>query len=298
MEPKKKPLKKKRLLGNKPVVKKKLLTRFRTRVRSRHPTHDPLRTQLPLLPFRSIVRLGSTTIKAVDSIKKFIECNTVQAIKNSANKLLMKQCFDRDTVRSATWIHTSLCSKQEFDAWFTDDRFPLVSKSLNGSRGRGNRLHKTRDELNTFLTNHTGNLVNYIFEKFHDYSREYRLHVTKEGCFYTCRKMLKSDTPEDKRWFRNDSNSSWIMEENPAFDKPVNWNAIITECVKALVAVGLDVGACDVKVQSAKDKKGNARKEPEFIVIEINSAPSFGTVTLAKYLTIIPEILQGKRNAQ
>jgi hypothetical protein len=107
--------------------------------------------------------------------------------------------------------------------------------------------------------------------------------------------MLKNGTPEDKRWFRNDSNSTWIMEENPAFDKPVNWNTIIAECVKALNAVGLDVGACDVKVQSAKNKKGTQRTNPEFIVIEINSAPSFGAITLKKYVERLPAILMAKK---
>lgn len=277
---------------------KKQFTRFRVRVRSRHPSHSPLRKQLPLLPFRSIVRLGSTTIKAVDSTKKFIECNTVQAIKNSANKLLMKTCFQNSNVRTAAWIRGTE-SDENIISW---SKHPCgkfracVSKSLNGSRGRGNKLHETEESLNIFLSGHT-NRANYIFEVFHDYTREYRLHVTKDGCFYTCRKMLKNETPEDKRWFRNDSNSTWIMEDNAAFDRPTTWNAIVAECVKALNAVGLDVGACDVKVQSAKDKKGNARQTPEFIVIEINSAPSFGTVTLQKYLQIIPNILQGNRAA-
>jgi type I restriction enzyme S subunit len=35
-------------------------------------------------------------------------------------------------------------------------------------------------------------------------SREYRLHVTADGCFYACRKMLKADAEE--RWYKNDSN--------------------------------------------------------------------------------------------
>ena len=49
-------------------------------------------------------------------------------------------------------------------------------------------------------------------------------------CIYTCRKVLKNDTPENQRWFRNDSNSAWYLETNPKFDKPVNWDSIIDEC--------------------------------------------------------------------
>lgn len=270
---------------------KKQFTRFRPRVRSRHPSHNPLRTQLPLLPFRSIIRLGSTTIKDTDSQKNFVLCNSVDAIRNSSSKLLMKRCFAASGVKSALYY-----TLQDFLSPTLDRSklFPCVIKSHMGSRGRGNYLINSQEELNSWLTGHA-NHSNYIVEKFHDYSREYRLHVTKDGCFYTCRKMLKNETPDDKRWYRNDSNSVWIVENNPQFDKPSNWDTIVAECVKALNAVGLDVGACDVKVQSAKDKKGRVRPTPDFIVIEINSAPSFGEGTLQRYLEVIPQILKDKK---
>lgn len=283
----KKPLKKKKLSTQQPI--KKAITRFRPRVRSRHPSHDPLRDQLPLLPFRSIVRLGSTTVKPVDSQRRFVLCNSVEAIRNSANKLRMKQCFQQAGVKTAAWVR--LTDKDGVNGM----EMPVVIKSHMGSRGRGNTLIQTLEEMQAW--NKGRDLNNYIMEKFHDYSREYRLHVTRDGCFYTCRKMLKNETPDDKRWFRNDSNSVWIVESNPQFNKPSNWNAIVAECVKALNAVGLDVGACDVKVQSAKDKKGNIRPNPEFIIIEINSAPSFGEGTLQQYLDIIPKILKAKNNS-
>ena len=83
------------------------------------------------------------------------------------------------------------------------------------------------------------------------------------------------------------------MENNPLFDKPANWNVVVTECVKALNAVGLDVGAIDLRIQSAKDGQTN-RKNPEFIVLETNSAPSFGERTLEMYLQEIPKILKRK----
>ncbi len=199
----------------------------------------------------------------------------------------MKQCFSVAGVKTANW--TPLTDKDRLNSL----KFPVVSKSLTGSRGRGNILHKTLEQFQRWAKG-VADTGNYIVEEFHDYVREYRLHVTRDGCFYTCRKMLKSETPEKDRWYRNDSNSTWILEDNDQFDKPSNWKQIVAECVKALVAVGLDVGACDVKVQSAKDGKGRIRPNPEFIVIEINSAPSFGNVTLTKYLEEIPKILKAK----
>jgi hypothetical protein len=106
--------------------------------------------------------------------------------------------------------------------------------------------------------------------------------------------MLKSDVPKEQRWFRNDKNSVWIVEENEQFDKPINWNDIVDDAVKALVSVGLDVGALDVRVQSAKDGDGNTIKNPKWIIIETNSAPGLADVGLQKYVDIIPQLISEK----
>lgn len=289
------------------------MSKFRIRIRSRHPSHDPLRELLPLASKRAIVRLGSTT--PTPTGRQFIEVNTVQSIQNSANKLLMKQCFQREEVRTAQWwvIDNEPESPDAQIFWENGDPnggqgivdhsqlpFPIVAKHVYGSRGTGNYLIKSVEELERWIPGKT--LRNYIFEKYYSYNREYRLHVTQEGCFYTCRKLLRKDTPADKRWFRNDSNSNWIVEENPSFDRPVNWEAIVTESVKALNAVGLDFGAVDVKVQSASKeskKKGTVvRDNPDFIIIEINSAPAFGEITLERYLERIPMIINSKIPAE
>jgi glutathione synthase/RimK-type ligase-like ATP-grasp enzyme len=248
------------------------------------------------LPFRTVVRFGSTW--AGDD-KNRVECNSVEAVKNSASKLRMKQAFQAANVITADWFQTNgetmIYKNGEATILNLPDLpWPIVAKSLFGSRGRGNYLLQSLQEYHQWVRNK--DVDNYIFEKYYDYNREYRLHVSANGCFYTCRKVLKNDTPEEDRWFRNDSNSNWIVEENPLFDKPVNWNAIVAESVKALQAVGLDVGAIDVKVQSAKDSKDRVRQDPKFIILETNSAPSFGKITLEKYAREIPQILLRKAN--
>ena len=283
------------------IVKNRSL--FRPMIFTRHPTHSILRANhknLGLLAFRSVVRLGSTTdiLDTVTNGGERIECNTIQAVKNSSNKLLMKQCFNKNNVKTADWwttIDGEFFYEPDLEGMLLkgDLKFPVVAKHIFGSRGRGNTLINSEEELTNWIKNK--NISEYIFEKFYNYNREYRLHVTEEGCFYTCRKMLRKDTPEDKRWFRNDSNSNWIVEENPDFDKPVNWNNIITESVTALKAVGLDFGAVDLRIQSSKDNKGKTRENPDFIVVEINSAPSFGEITAKKYIEEIPKILKRKK---
>jgi D-alanine-D-alanine ligase-like ATP-grasp enzyme len=167
-----------------------------------------------------------------------------------------------------------------------------LAKKIYGFKSKGMIKLNSQEELEEFIKN--TNLYGYYIEQFHNYFREYRLHVTKDVCFYGLRKMIKEDTPEDKRWFRNDSNCIWILEENPSFDKPVNWDKIEKDCVKALEAVELDIGCFDVKVQSSTTPNGEKRLEPLYILIEVNSAPSMGEITIKKYKKAIPKLLMKK----
>jgi glutathione synthase/RimK-type ligase-like ATP-grasp enzyme len=258
-------------------MKKKIL-----RVFSRHPSHNPLREKRILLPALTALRLGSET----EGILKYdVEINSVAAIKNSASKLLMKNCFKEQSVRTAVWIFPK--NAEDVTDFVNEVEFPIVMKRHNGSRNEGNTLIRTSEQLSQWLVNNT--LSRFIVEKYHPYQREYRLHVTTEGCFYTCRKVLKLDTPDDKKWFRNDSNSNWVKEDHELFNKPSNWDDIVSESVKALTSVGLDIGAIDVRVSNEKREGA-----PSFIILETNSAPSFGEVTLERYLSIIPKIVQNK----
>ena len=269
------------------------------RIYSRNPSHSILRAKnqtLPLLPFRSVIRLGSST----ESDGR-LEINTVEAVKNSASKLLMKQKFTEAGVKTANWYTFSnylFYPNGDLTLGGTDQtrgietiEYPIVAKSLFGSRGIGNTKINNQEELEAWLPNK--NLNNYIFEKFVKMTREYRLHVTKFGCFYTCRKLVKNDAPEDT-WQKHDDVCNWVLEENPSFKKPKNWDAIVADCIKAKDALGLDICAFDVGVQGAKD--GVERENPEWIIFESCSAPSFGAVTGQKYIEILPKLLIDKYN--
>lgn len=286
------------------VVKKAVSSGFYVQIRSRHPSHNVLRGKLKL-PFRSVVRFGSTTEleDTEDNGGNRVQVNSVEAIKNSASKLRMKNCFTKANVKTADWYYIRKNNFYQIKNYNNQIQevviavenlpYPIVAKHHFGSRGNGNYLLNSEKELQEWMKGK--NLANYLFEKFYNYNREYRLHVSEEGCFYTCRKMLKSDIPKEDRWFRNDSNSVWVLEANPLFDRPKNWDVIVKECVKALKATGLDFGACDVRVQSAKTEKGKNREEIDFIIVEINSAPSFGDVTAQKYIEELPKIIKRKK---
>ena len=257
------------------------------KIRTKNHTAQPLKNLIEVNG-RAVFRLGSITPteeifpRGVALNKPIIEINTAESCHNSGDKILMKDCFTAYDVKSAEW---NVLSHTDSNSWLY---YPAIIKHKNSCKGKGIYYIENEDCLHSFIDNKSKNeLNNYIIEKYYNYSKEYRLHVTKDGCFYTCRKMLKEDAEE--RWHRHDMNSVWIMEENPLFEKPSNWDSIVEECVKALNAVGLDIGACDIKVQSEKgrDRGGN----PEFIILEINSAPSFAARTLVEYEKALRKML-------
>lgn len=263
------------------------------KIRSKHPSHEPLRKIIPATK-KVVLRLGSTTPMP----EGFIEINHKDVARISGNKKKMKQAFTEAGVKTALWIDPTTCTAVSGTTVFQECvklGFPIVAKQLFGAQGKGNTLLRTEEELNTFLQGKT--MSNYIFEKFYNYSREYRLHVTKDGCFYACRKMLKNDAPQEERWHRHESNSVWILEENPQFEKPDSWDDIIEDCVSVLDQIGADVLAFDIKVQSPVTKDGQQRDYQEYIIIECNSAPSIGLIGIEKYKQVIPKIIESKVNA-
>lgn len=265
---------------------------FKPQLRTKNHTAAPLRNSLGEFAMRCIIRLGSRTTVAeafsrMPLGRPVIEVNTVEACHNSGDKILMKQCFFDASVKTADYNTLQNLSTGAAE-WIT---FPAIIKHKNSCKGEGIYLIENNEQLQTQQAELIPN-SNYIIEQYLPYTKEYRLHVTKDGCFYACRKMLKTDAEE--RWHRHDTNSVWIMEENPLFEKPKNWDDIVTECVKALNSVGLDVCSCDIKVQSEKNRRDGF--VPEFIILECNSASSMGSITEVKYREELPKIINDKIN--
>jgi glutathione synthase/RimK-type ligase-like ATP-grasp enzyme len=254
------------------------------RVFSRHPSHSIIRkggANAILYPKIACILLGSTTEAARRWNRSKLKINSPEACNVSSNKILMKGAFKEANIKSPEFWENSND--------IPEDMYPIIAKRVYGSRADGIRLFNTKDEL--IAANLRGG---YYFEKYYNYAREYRLHCTPvlNEMFYTCRKMLKKDTPEDVKFYRNDKNCSWFIETNPDFNKPANWDEICQEAIKATKVVGLDIGAVDVRVKS-KSKDGKNL----FQIIEVNSAPSFAEGTANEYMKIIPRILNKLDNA-
>ena len=123
-------------------------------------------------------------------------------------------------------------------------------------------------------------------EAMKPFAREYRLHCTQNECFMTWRKLRRLDT--ENRWFFNSSNCNWVGEDHPLFDRPSNWDTIVEACINATKAVGLDITAIDVRVQS------NSKTNPEFIILECNSAPALGDQGVIIYKQKLQELINEK----
>lgn len=268
-------------------IRKKAITSYRVRLRTRNFTAETLRDKLytTFFPKLAVVRLGSLTpIEEITGIRNVIEINKCEAIETSRDKLLMMEAFTQNKVKTPEW-----CKATDEDVIKTM-KFPLVCKSRTGQGGAGNTLVNTKEELDKWKQGKT--LSNYIITKYKDYAREYRLHVTEDGCFLAWRKMRKKDAKE--RWYFNNDNCIWAGESNLSFDKPVNWDECIQQSVLALKSSGLCIGAVDLRIQSATDEAGNKRNKCELVLMEVNSAPSLGTIGSEFYYKEIIKLINKK----
>lgn len=244
------------------------------KIRSRNNSANLLRKQI-IVDHPAVFRLGSFTpteeiFRHCIHPERIQEINTVEACKTSNDKFLMKLAFAEHDVKTAEW------SGLDNPLFIEEFQGPYIIKYIHSSKGKGIYFMKTKEDVLRFVNEHSNSLDNYIIEKYYTYVREYRLHVDKFGCFLANRKMLKSDATE--RWHRHHINTVWIREENEMFDKPSNWDVIVTECQRAIAAVGLDIGCVDVKVQN------NKHEHPDFIILETNSAPALGEESAEKYI--------------
>lgn len=259
---------------------------FYLKIRSRHPSHSILRRLEELKSkYRIVYRLGSTTqVNNVD-----FEINTIESIKNSSNKLKMKELFNKHEINNSEYY-----TFDELDKIREGNPFPILAKKIFGSKGAGMKKLNNLEDFENFINS---NPRNYYFEKYFNGSREYRLHVTKDGCFYSCRKMRLNDAED--RWYFNSNNCVWITEklknlddnnqfisfseeDNPNFNKPITWDTIVEHSIKAINAIGLTIGAVDVRV----------KKDGSFIILETNSAPSFGDLTKLMYIDKLKTLIK------
>lgn len=228
--------------------------------------------------------MGSTTpTEEITHRKNPVEINTAEACRISGNKILMKEALVKAGCSTAEYFTLQEADKEKIHEYL--EKFGvIIVKRVNSSKGKGIYLIENEKDIDNFLSAIADDSIQkYLFEKYYKYSREYRLHITRDGCFYAARKMLKNDA--QVRWHRHAENSVWFKEENPLFRKPDNWDAIIKDCIKGLNEIGLDVGAFDIKVQTTNEN-------PKYIILESNSAPALGEIGIEKYKEMLTKMIK------
>ena len=256
-------------------------------VRTKNPSAAPLRRSI-FVNRRAVVRLGSRTAteQCFPGRRDIIEVNTVSSIENSRDKLRMKECFSRFDVPQAEWWvalnNTNyLRDTRDHDTLINALPYPLVGKQIVGFKGHGMQLIENETQLREFIRTHDNR---YFIENFYNYAREYRIHATSDHSFLAWRKLRRSDA--EQRWFFNSTNCNWVGEDHDLFQRPNNWDELCNSAVMAVRAVGLDIGAVDIRVQS--------RNNPEYIVCEVNSAPQLGDIGIEHYRREITNIINNK----
>lgn len=255
-------------------------------VLSRYKTHQALRTLE--FPFPCVINMGYGNFLdlGLEKLRRlppglFTIVNPPAGCRHAADKMLMKNDFLEAGIPSAKW----------WPAGFKipNDSFPIVAKHRMGSRGTGVYLLHSPSDLEAHRR-WRGDTFNetFVLEKYESseaYPYEYRLYASQSEVFYALRKARKNGTPEYRKWRYAYEDLVTFKEENKNFLRPANWDDIAEACCNAVASVGLDTGACDVKVAKAEEGK-----PAPFFIIEINSAPSFGEGTTEKYLEFIPKL--------
>lgn len=258
------------------------------RLLTRHPNAiNELRNQIET-PHDVCLRLGSTTPSNNE-----IQINTVQSVVNSSDKLLMKSLFNGDYTPDYWFWDGDSWGGMNDEGLLESITYPVLTKLQFRSQGAGMNKHDNADSLRPQLADikrrYTEGLNQKYIERFHNYSKEYGIHVALDECFYACRKARISGRTE---YYRNSDNCVWftqyddnnIVKED--FKIPANWDDIVEECNRLRKLVGLDITRMDVIVAS------NGR----FKILECNSAPSIAPGTGVKYREMIPKIINSKLN--
>lgn len=231
------------------------------RVFSPNKSCAPLRN----IPIRNkiLLRLGSTT--PLISKYKYLELNTIEGVKISANKILMKKAFDNAKVKHSEWINSS--SKDIIRDFLSKHKI-IIAKHKHSSQGKNIYYIDNKDLLEKLFSE--VDISNFIFEKYYFFPNEYRVHIDKTyGLFYACKKVLKEEA--EVQWHKHADNSIFVLvRENSKI--PECWQLIIEQCISALKEMNLHIACFDILCSNN-----------DFIIVESNTAPSLGVYGLTYY---------------
>lgn len=212
---------------------------------------------------RVFLRFGSTT--PLVSKFKYFELNSIEGVRMSSNKIIMKRIFDEQNIHHSNWISSD---NPHLIINFFNKYKMLIAKHKRSSQGKDIYYIDTLESLMELLK--TVNIKDFVFEKYCFFPSEYRVHVDKDhGCFYACKKVLKEDA--EVEWHKHFNNSTFVRvtEEHVL---PQCWDELIKECQMICKAMNMHILCFDILCC-----------DNDFIIVETNSAPALATYGLTYY---------------
>ena len=170
------------------------------------------------------------------------------------NKMFQNRILSTNNLNPVPTI-IAKCSEVETDHLIKEFGLPVVAKITNGSQGKGVTLHKTKTSINDYLKKNQNQTT--IFQKFIENEGDYRLFYLGGKLLY----VIERKSADKKKEFRNNYSLGGTVKR---VDLPKEATNLAK---KAATSMKFDVSGVDL----IKSPEGN------WFVLEINSAPQFGT---------------------
>ena len=193
------------------------------------------------------------------SVEEYAKTNKIPHFKYGCspernNKLFQNRILSTNNLNPVPTV-ISKCSEIKMDELVEELGLPLVAKITDGSQGKGVTLQKNKTALKQYLKSNKDQTT--IFQKFIENDGDYRLFFINGKLLYA----IERKSADKSKEFRNNYSLGGTVKR---VDLPKEATNLAKKASKAM---GFDVSGVDL----IKSPEG------EWFVLEINSAPQFGT---------------------
>lgn len=189
-------------------------------------------------------------------------------VANACNKLTSFQLFKEAGVAHPEWTEDLV----DVYKWLAEG-FDVVARTvLNGHSGQGIEILGADDVYRGFVKAP-------LYTKYIKKDQEYRLHVFQGEVFFVQRKARKLDVPDNEVNWKVRNLDGGFIYANKDVEVPDEYKQ---EACKAVAALGLDFGACDLITEKNTGKP---------YILEVNCAPGLAGSTLDKYVEQFQKVM-------
>lgn len=225
-----------------------------------------------------IPRMGSETTYFMLAVLRHLEHQGIRVINSSlgmdaaADKLMTQQILSAQNLP----VPKTILAKFPVDIDFVENEigFPVVVKSLRGTRGSGVVLCETREHFQDLvnLIGHADMGTDFIFQEYikHSHGRDVRMMVVFGEVIAAVERQAEGEL------FKSNIEDSTALSP---FDPPKDMQKLAIEAAKALQ---LDIAGVDILFE----------EDGTYRILEANSAPSFKTIETVCNVNLTEEIFR------